>query len=80
VKRSGRDEPMWIVTHKCTETMLEISLYLKLEKTLCFLVIFYVFSSTKLENKREKQVLTRSGGGDMAQIVCTHVINIKMIK
>jgi hypothetical protein len=27
VKRSGRDEPMWIVIHMCMEAMLGISLY-----------------------------------------------------
>jgi hypothetical protein len=27
VKRSGRDEPMWVVIHKCMEAMLGISLY-----------------------------------------------------
>jgi hypothetical protein len=26
VKRSGRDEPTWVVTHMCMETMLGISL------------------------------------------------------
>jgi hypothetical protein len=27
VKRSGRDEPIWVVIHKCMEAMLGISLY-----------------------------------------------------
>jgi hypothetical protein len=27
VKRSGRDEPMWVLIHKCMEAMLGISLY-----------------------------------------------------
>jgi hypothetical protein len=39
VKRSGRNEPIWVVIHKCMEAMLGISLfsypYLKLAKTLC---------------------------------------------
>jgi hypothetical protein len=39
VKRSGRDEPMWVAIHMCMEAMLGISLYsylcLKLAKTLC---------------------------------------------
>jgi hypothetical protein len=39
VKRSGRDEPMWVVIHVCMETMLGISLYsypyLKVAKMLC---------------------------------------------
>jgi hypothetical protein len=39
VKRSGRDEPIWVVIYICMEAMLGISLYsysyLKLAKTLC---------------------------------------------
>jgi hypothetical protein len=39
VKRSGRDELMWVAIHKCMEAMLGISLYsylyLKLAKLLC---------------------------------------------
>jgi hypothetical protein len=39
VKRSGRDEPMWIVIYMCMEAKLGISLdsylYLKLAKMLC---------------------------------------------
>jgi hypothetical protein len=60
VKRSGRDEPIWIVIHMCMETMLKISLYshiyLKIAKMFIFLIISYVFSSTKLK-KRAEQVL-----------------------
>jgi hypothetical protein len=33
------------------------------KKCYVFLIIFYVFSSTKLENKREELVLPRSGVG-----------------
>jgi hypothetical protein len=64
VKRFGRDEPMWTVIHKCMEATLGVSLYsyfyLKLVKTL-FLFILYIFSSTKLENKRAKQALPGEG-------------------
>jgi hypothetical protein len=39
VKRSGRDEPIWVVMHMCMEAMLGISLYnypyVKLAKTRC---------------------------------------------
>jgi hypothetical protein len=66
VKRSGRDEPMWVVIHFCMEAMLGISLYSylypKLAKHYVFLIISYVFSSTKPENKRAEQVLPRSRG------------------
>jgi hypothetical protein len=81
---------MWVVIHMCMEAMLGISLYsylyLKLAKTLCryvFLIISYVFSSTKSENKREEQVLPPEGGGEagvwgrqqgeMSQTMYTHM-------
>jgi hypothetical protein len=39
-------------------------LYIKLAKNAMFLFfIFYVFSSTKSENRRLEQVLLRGGGG-----------------
>jgi hypothetical protein len=42
VKRSGRDEPMWVVIHMCMEATLGISLYsylyLKLAKMPSFLL------------------------------------------
>jgi hypothetical protein len=66
VKRSVRDELIWVVTHLCIEAMLGISLYsypyLNYQECFVFLIIAYVFSSTKLE-KREEQVLPRSEGG-----------------
>jgi hypothetical protein len=49
VKRSGRDEPIWVVIHMCMEAMLGISIY--------------VFSSTKLENTRAEQILPGSKEG-----------------
>jgi hypothetical protein len=59
---------MWVVIHKYVEAMLGVSLYsyLYLKLMLFFPIIFYDFSSTKSENKREEQVLPRregSGGG-----------------
>jgi hypothetical protein len=55
---TGRDEPMWIVIHRRMEATLRISLYsylfLKLAKTPWF--SYLVFSSTKLENRKVKQV------------------------
>jgi hypothetical protein len=65
-KRSGKDEPVWIAIHKCVEAMLGVSLYnylcLKLAKCYVFLIISYIFTSTKLEIKRAEKVLPRSGG------------------
>jgi hypothetical protein len=64
LKRSGRDEPMRVVIHKCMETMLGISpycyLYPKLAKMLC-LSYYLMFSPTKSE-KRVEQVLPGSRG------------------
>jgi hypothetical protein len=56
VKRTGRDEPVEIVTHICMETTQRY-LYLKLAKMHVSLIIFFVFSSIKLENKKAEQVL-----------------------
>jgi hypothetical protein len=55
VKRSGRDEPIWVVIHMCMEAMLGIplygSLYLKLAKKLCF--SYYVLFSPQ-QNQRSR--------------------------
>jgi hypothetical protein len=80
VKRSGRDEPMWVSIHMCMEAMLGISLYnypcLKLAKML-YLILFYAFSSPKLENKRVELVLPGvcgvAGGGRRWPTQCIHM-------
>jgi hypothetical protein len=57
---------MWVVIHMCREAMPGIFLYSYLnlkQKHYVFLIISYVFSSTKLENKRAAQAVPRSGGG-----------------
>jgi hypothetical protein len=78
VKRSGRDEPVWVAVHKCLEAMLGISLYtylyLKLAKILCLSFISCVFSSTK-SKKRAEQVLpgrtgVEGGGGTNNVYIC----------
>jgi hypothetical protein len=67
VKRSGRDEPVWVVIHMCMEATQR--LYLSLSQTskiaMVSLLSFMFFSSTKLEIKKVKQVLPsgRGGGG-----------------
>jgi hypothetical protein len=57
VKRSGRDESIWVVIHFCMEAMLGISLYsypfLNYQKCYVFLTIAYVYSSKKLEKRAE---------------------------
>jgi hypothetical protein len=84
VKRSGREEAMWVAIHKCIETMLGMSLhsylYFKLAKTLVFLIISYVFSSTRSENKRAEQVLPgswRSGGVGGGGTMYTYISKYK---
>jgi hypothetical protein len=78
--RSARDESTWVVTHLYMEAKLGISLYsypyLNLQKRFVFLIIAYVFSSTKLEIKAEQflsgseageREWTEGRGGEMAQ-------------
>jgi hypothetical protein len=59
VKRSGRDEPIRVVTHMCMEAMLGISLYsyvsLKLAKPIClsyYLLCFFFFYSIREQEGR----------------------------
>jgi hypothetical protein len=58
---------MRVVIHMCMEATLGISLYsylyLKLAKRYVFLIVSYVFFSTKSENKRAEQVLLGSKEG-----------------
>jgi hypothetical protein len=65
VKRTGRDEPIGFVIHICMERAQGISLCsylcLKLAK-MSFFSMFYIFSSTKLDSRREEQVLPRVVG------------------
>jgi hypothetical protein len=64
---SDRDEQIWVMIHICMETTQRVSLYsypyLKLAKYYILKIIFYVFSSAKLENKRAEQNLPGGGGG-----------------
>jgi hypothetical protein len=86
VKRSGRHEPMWIVIHICMEAMLGIFLYsylyLNVAKIYVFLIISYIFSSTKLEKNRVEYILLISGGcGGRWPKQCIHMsVNVKMMK
>jgi hypothetical protein len=87
LKRSGRDEPIWVVIHMCLEAMIGISLYsyfyIKLEKKCyVFLIISYILSSIKSEKKRAEQVLPGSRGGEwvvgeVAEIMYIHVSKCK---
>jgi hypothetical protein len=74
VKRSGRDEPIWVVIHICMETTQGVSLYSYLISN----SKDAAFSSTKSKNKKAEQVLSRSEGvGRAGQIPYTHVSNCK---
>jgi hypothetical protein len=61
MRRSGKDEPMWVAVHKCMEAMLGMSLYsylyLKLIKMIYLSYFLLCFSSTILEKKPQKQGL-----------------------
>jgi hypothetical protein len=66
VKRSGRDEPMWVATYKCMEATRNLSVELSLSQTskkATSFLLSHVFSSRKLDNKRTEQVLPGSGEG-----------------
>jgi hypothetical protein len=83
VKRSGRDEPLWVAIHMYMEAMLGISLYnypyLKLAKTLCLSYYLLCFLLNKIGYKRVEQVLPRSRvwWGEVAQTMYTHVSKYK---
>jgi hypothetical protein len=55
VKRSDRDEPMWVAIHKCMEATLGLSLYgyfyLKLAKMLCLSYYLSCFLFNKIGEK-----------------------------
>jgi hypothetical protein len=68
VKRSGRDEPLWAVIHKCMETtqgiFLYSCLYLKLAKMPCFFDYLLYISFYK---NREQEGGAGSAGGGMEE-------------
>jgi hypothetical protein len=69
VKRSGRDEPIWVVKHMCMEAMLRISPYsypyLKQAKTLClsYYCICLLFNKIGEEDRNRFCLEVRSVGG-----------------
>jgi hypothetical protein len=70
VKRSCRDEPMWVVIHVCIKAILGVSLYsylyLKLVKMLPFLLSFMFHLQ---QNQRSR--------GEVNQAMYTHVSKCK---
>jgi hypothetical protein len=71
VKRSGRDEPMWVIVHKCIETTLGIflysCLYLKLAKMLCLSYFLLCFLSNKIREQEGGTGSDRKRGREVAQ-------------
>jgi hypothetical protein len=88
VKRSGRDESVWVVIHKCMEAMPGISpysyLYPKLAKTIClsYYLLCFLFNIIR-EEGRAGSAWKGSVGGDggvseeVAHTVFTHVSKCK---
>jgi hypothetical protein len=89
VKRSGRDESIWVAIHMCMITILGISLYsylyLKLANTLHFSNYLLCSLFNKIGEQEGRTVSAQKwvGGGFqgwegvLAQIIYTHVSNKK---
>jgi hypothetical protein len=85
VKRSARDEPMWVAIHKYMEATLGIYLYsylyFKLAKTLClsYYLLCFLFNKIVEQEGRTDLAWKRGGGGvlEVAQTVYTHVSKCK---
>jgi hypothetical protein len=89
VKRSGRNEPMWVAIHKCLETTLGISLYSylypKIAKTICLSYYLLCFLLNKIREKGKtvstwKRWLGRLKGGEVAPTVYIYVTTCKNSK
>jgi hypothetical protein len=78
VKRSGRDEPMWVEVHKCMKAMLGISLYrylyLKLKKALClpYYLLSFLFNKIGEQGSRTGSAWKQGREGEVAQTMHTH--------
>jgi hypothetical protein len=80
VKRTGRDEPMWVAIHMGMEAMLGIPLhsylYLKLAKTLCLPYYLLCFLFNKIGEQEDGTGFAWKFGGR----VYTHVSKCKNAK
>jgi hypothetical protein len=67
VKRSGRDEPVWVATHKSMKATLGISLYsyfyTKLAKTICLSYYLLCFLFNKIREGRTDSAWKQGYGG-----------------
>jgi hypothetical protein len=83
VKRSGRDEPVWIVIHIRMETTQGISLYsylyLKLAKNALFLFLSFMFFLLQSQRTRgQNRFCPEVGEAEkVAQIMHTHLSKCK---
>jgi hypothetical protein len=59
VKRSGRDEPRWVIIHMCVETTQRLSLYKY--PISCFSYYLLCFFFNKIGE--QEQILLGDGGG-----------------
>jgi hypothetical protein len=84
VKSSGRDEPVWVATHRCMEAALGISvysyLYLKLAKMLCLFHYLLSFLFNKIEGKEGGAGSAWKRRGEVARTMYTHVSKCKSYK
>jgi hypothetical protein len=66
VKRSGRDEPIQVIIHKCMKAMLGISLYsypyVKLAKMLCLSYYLLCFLFNKIGEEGRTGSAWKQGG------------------
>jgi hypothetical protein len=76
VKRSGRDEPMWVVILMCMVTILGISLYSYLYLKVAKMVHLSYYLLCFLFNKVGDQE-GRMEGAEMAKTMYTHVSKCK---
>jgi hypothetical protein len=82
VMRSGRGEPVWVVIHICIVTTLGIFLYylyLKLEKNAIFFLLSLMFflQQSRRTRRQNRSCLQVGVGGEVAQIMYTHVSKCK---
>jgi hypothetical protein len=79
VKRSGRDESIQVIIHKCMEAMLGISQYsypyLKLAKMLCISYYCLCLLFNKIGEESRTGSAWKPGGwrGNMAQTMYAHM-------
>jgi hypothetical protein len=80
VKRSGRDEPMWVAIHMCMKAMLGFSLcsylYLKLAKMLCLSYYLLCFLFNKIgEQESGTDSAQKWGGGEWPK-QCIYIVTM----